>query len=142
VQDHQVGDGEAVSFCCCYCFCDQGCRKEEEEEEEDGLPSGGGHSIDSDTSLAEVESEEEEEEDDKEKYEVIDELPVLEERPARRLESPAAKRQRELVQKTSEDALRRGLETKRTAAAAQARMPATIKPRVFWPKARLPAMTR
>jgi hypothetical protein len=142
VQDHQVGDGEAVSFCCCCCFCDQGCRKEEEEEEEDGLPSGGGHSIDSDTSLAEVELEEEEEEEDKEKYEVIDELPVLEERPAGRLESPAAKRQRELVQKTSEDALRRGLETQRTAAAAQARMPVTIKPRVFWPKARLPAVTR
>jgi hypothetical protein len=28
------------------------------------------------------------------------------------------------------------------AAAAQARMPAAIKPRVFWPKARLSAMAR
>jgi hypothetical protein len=56
-----------------------------------------------------VESEEEEE-SEKEKDEAIEELPVLEERPARRSESPAAKRQRELMQKTSEDALRRGLE--------------------------------
>jgi hypothetical protein len=87
----------------------------------------------------EVESEEESE---KEKDEAIEELPVPEERPARRSESPAAKRQRELVQKTSEDALRHGLEAQRTAAEAQERMPATIKPRVFWPKARLPAATR
>jgi hypothetical protein len=36
---------------------------------------------------------------------MIEELPVPEERPARRSESPTAKRQRELVQKTSEDAL-------------------------------------
>jgi hypothetical protein len=76
----------------------------------------------------EVESEEEEEESEKEKDEAIEELLIPEERPARRSESPAAKRQRELVQKTSEDALRRGLEAQRTAAAAQARMPATIKP--------------
>jgi hypothetical protein len=87
----------------------------------------------------EVESEEEESE--KEKDETIEELPVSE-RPVRRMESPAAKRQRELVQKTSEDALRRGLEAQRNAATAQARMPAAIKPRVFWPKARLPAVTR
>jgi hypothetical protein len=46
------------------------------------------------------------------------------------------------VQKTSEDALRRGLEVQRSAAVAQARMPAAIKPQVFWPKARLPAVTR
>jgi hypothetical protein len=90
----------------------------------------------------EVESKEEEEESEKEKDEAIEELPVPEERPARRSESLAAKRQRELVQKTSEDALRRGLEAQRSAAAAQARMPATIKPRVFWPKTRLPAVTR
>jgi hypothetical protein len=89
----------------------------------------------------EVKSEEEEE-SEKEKDEAIEELPVPKEQLARRSESPAAKRQRELVQKTSEDALRRGLEAQRTAAAAQARMPATIKPRVFWPKARLPAATR
>jgi hypothetical protein len=90
----------------------------------------------------EVKSEEEEEESDKEKYEAIEELSVPEERLARRSESPAAKRQRELVQKTSEEALRRGLEAQCTAAAAQARIPAMIKPRVFWPKTRLPAVTR
>jgi hypothetical protein len=90
----------------------------------------------------EVESEEEEEESKKEKDEAIEELPVPEERPARRSESPAAKRQRELVQKTLEEAFRHGLEAQRIAAAAESRMPATIKPRVFWPKTRLPAMTR
>jgi hypothetical protein len=86
----------------------------------------------------EVESEEEEEEKD----EAIEELLVPEDQAARRPESPAAKRQRELVLKTSEDALRRGLEAQRSAAAAQVRMPAAIKPRVFWPKTRLPAVTR
>jgi hypothetical protein len=89
--------------------------------------------------LWEVKSEEEEE---KEKDEAIEELPVPEDQAARRPESPTAKRQRELVQKTSKDALCRGLEAQRSAAAAQARMPAAIKPRVFWPKARLPAVTR
>jgi hypothetical protein len=39
----------------------------------------------------------EEEEDMKEKDEAIEELPVTEDRPARRSESPAAKGQRELV---------------------------------------------
>jgi hypothetical protein len=62
----------------------------------------------------EVESEEEEEE--KEKDEAIEELPVPEDQATRRPESPAAKRQREVVQKTSEDALRRGLEAPRSAA--------------------------
>jgi hypothetical protein len=57
----------------------------------------------------EVESEEVEEEE-KEKDEVIKDFPVTEDRPARRSESPAAKRQRELILKTSEDALRRGLD--------------------------------
>jgi hypothetical protein len=96
----------------------------------------------------EVESEEEEEdsekekEKEKEKYEAIKELPVPEERLARRSESPTARRQRDLVQKTSEDALRRGLEVQRTPTAAQARMPATIKPRLFWPKTRLSTVTR
>jgi hypothetical protein len=52
----------------------------------------------------EVESEEEEE-SEKEKDEAIEELPVTDDQPARRSESPAAKRQRELVEKTSEDAL-------------------------------------
>jgi hypothetical protein len=61
----------------------------------------------------EVESEEEEEED-----ETTEEPPVVENRPVRRSESPAAKRQWELVQKTMEDALRQGLEAQRTAAAA------------------------
>jgi hypothetical protein len=89
----------------------------------------------------EVESDEEEEESEKEKDETIAELPVHE-RLVRRSESPAAKRQWELVQKTSEDALRHGLETQRSAAAAQARVPAAMKPRVFWPKARLSAVTR
>jgi hypothetical protein len=88
----------------------------------------------------EVESEEEEEEEEKD--EATEELPVTEDRPARRSESPAAKRQRDLVQKTSEDALRRGLEAQRTTAAAQARMPMTIKPRVFWPKTQISAVAR
>jgi hypothetical protein len=90
----------------------------------------------------EVESEEEEEESEKEKDEAIEEFPVPEDRAARRSKSPAAKRQLELVQKMSEDALQRGLEAQRTAVAAQARMPTTIKPRVFWPKTQLPAVTR
>jgi hypothetical protein len=89
----------------------------------------------------EVESEEEEEESEK-KDEVIEELLVTEDQSARRSESPTAKRQRELVQKTSEDALRRGLEAQRATAAAQARMLVTIKPRVFWPKTRISAVSR
>jgi hypothetical protein len=88
----------------------------------------------------EVESEEEESK--KEKDEAIEEWSITEDRSTRRSESPAAKRQRELVQKTSEDALRRGLEAQRTAAATQTRMPATIKPRTFWPKARIPTIMR
>jgi hypothetical protein len=84
----------------------------------------------------EVESEKEEED------EAVEELATAEDHPARRPESPAAKRRRELVQKTSEDALHRGLEAQRSAAAAQARMPATIRPRVFRPKTRIPVITR
>jgi hypothetical protein len=53
----------------------------------------------------EVESEEEEEKSEKEKDEAVEELSVPMERPTRRSESPTAKRQRELVQKTSEEAL-------------------------------------
>jgi hypothetical protein len=53
----------------------------------------------------EVESEVEEEESEKEKDEAVEELSVPEDQAARRPESPAAKRQQELVQKTSEDAL-------------------------------------
>jgi hypothetical protein len=52
----------------------------------------------------EVETEEEDED------EATEESPVVEDRPTSRSESPAAKRQRELVEKTLEDALRRGLE--------------------------------
>jgi hypothetical protein len=86
--------------------------------------------------------EEEEEEEEKEKDEVVEELPVPEDQAAGRPESPTAKRQRELVQKTSEEALRRGLEAQRSAAAARAKIPVAIKPRVFWPKTRLLAMPR
>jgi hypothetical protein len=57
----------------------------------------------------EVELEEEEEEEEEED-EAVEEPPVEATHPARRSESPAAKRQRELVEKTSEDALCRGLE--------------------------------
>jgi hypothetical protein len=80
---------------------------------------------------------EEEEED-----EATEELPVVEDRPVRRSESPAAKRQREFVQKTTEDALRQRLETQRTAAAAQAMMPVLNRPRFFRPKPHVPALTR
>jgi hypothetical protein len=86
----------------------------------------------------EVRSEEEE----KEKDEVVEELPVSKDQAAMRPESPAAKRQQELVQKTSEDALRRGLEAQRSAATTRAKIHAAIKPRVFWPKTRLPTVTR
>jgi uncharacterized membrane protein YdbT with pleckstrin-like domain len=88
------------------------------------------------------EEEEEEEEEEKEKDEAVEELPVPEDQAARRPESPAAKRQRELVQKTSEEALRRGLEAQRNVAATQAKIPAAIKPRVFWQKTRLLAVPR
>jgi hypothetical protein len=84
----------------------------------------------------EVKSEYEEED------EAIEELPVAGDRPARRSESPAAKRQRELVEKTSEDALRRGLEAQWTAAAMQAKMPAEIRPRLFRLKLRIPVAAR
>jgi hypothetical protein len=85
----------------------------------------------------EVESKEEEDKD-----EAVEDLPVPEDQEARRLESPTTKRHRELVQKTLEDALRRGLEARCSAAAAQVRMPTTIKPRVFWLKTRLPVVMR
>jgi hypothetical protein len=84
----------------------------------------------------EIKSEEEEED------QAIEELANPEEQPTRRPESPAAKRQRELVQKTSKDALHRGLELQRATAAAQARMAVTIHPRVFKPKARIPIAMR
>jgi hypothetical protein len=90
----------------------------------------------------EDEKEEEKREKEKEKDEVVEELPVPKDQATGRPESPAAKRQRELVQKKSEESLRRGLEAQRSAAAARARIPVAIKPRVFWPKTRLPAVPR
>jgi hypothetical protein len=69
-------------------------------------------------------------------------LPVPEDQATRMPESFATKRHLELVQKTSEDALRRCLEAQCNVVEEQARMLATIKPRVFWPKTRLPAITR
>jgi hypothetical protein len=84
----------------------------------------------------EIKSEEEEED------QAIEELANPEEQPTKRPESPTTKRQRELVQKTSKDALRRGLELQRAAATAQARMAVTIRPRVFKPKARIPIAMR
>jgi hypothetical protein len=85
---------------------------------------------------------EDEEEEDKEKDEAVEELPVPEDQAAKRPESPTAKRQQELVQKTSEKALRRGLEAQRSAAAVQEKIPVAIKPQVFWPKTQLPAVPR
>jgi hypothetical protein len=86
--------------------------------------------------------DEEEKEKEKEKDDAVEELPVPEDQAVERPESPAAKRQRELVQNTSEEALRCGLEAQRSAVAARAKIPAAIKPRVFWPKAWLPAALR
>jgi hypothetical protein len=84
----------------------------------------------------------EHEEEEKEKDEAVEELPVPEDQGAGRPESPAAKRQRELVQKTSEEALQLGLEAQRSAGAARKEIPMAIKPRVFWPKTRLLAVLR
>jgi hypothetical protein len=88
------------------------------------------------------EDEEEEMEHEKEKDEAIEGLPVPEDQATERPESPTAKRRRELVQKTSEETLRRGLEVQLSASTAHAKIPAAIKPRVFWPKARLPVASR
>jgi hypothetical protein len=91
----------------------------------------------------EVESEEEEEEEEEEEDdEAVEEPPVEAIRLARRLESLAAKRHRELVEKTLEDALRRGLGAQRTAAATQAKMPVVLKPRPFRPMLRIPVSSR
>jgi hypothetical protein len=89
----------------------------------------------------EVESEEEEE-DEKEEDEAIEELPVAEDRPARRSESLVAKRQRELTEKTPEAALQRCLDAQRAAAATRARMPVMIRPRSFKPKLCIPTSAR
>jgi hypothetical protein len=84
----------------------------------------------------EVKSEEEEED------EATEAPQVVEDRPVRRSESPATKRQQELVQKTMEDAVRQVLEAHRTTAAAQAKMPVLIRPRFSRPKARVLAVRR
>jgi hypothetical protein len=84
----------------------------------------------------EVESKEEEED------EATEEPPVVEDRSVRRSESPAAKRQRELVQKMTEDALCQGLEAKQAAAVAEAKMLVLNKPRFFRLKPRVPVVTR
>jgi hypothetical protein len=96
-----------LSYCCCG-ISGEG-RREEEEEEEGDFPSGSCDANDPDTLIGEVESEEEEEEEE-EKEEAVEEPPDEVTRPVRRPKSPAAKRQQKLVEKTSEDALRRGLE--------------------------------
>jgi hypothetical protein len=85
----------------------------------------------------EVESEEEEEDD-----EATEEPPVIQDRSVRRSLSPLAKRQRELVEKTMEDALRQSLEAQRAVAATQANMPVLNRPRFFRPKPRVSAVTR
>jgi hypothetical protein len=82
-------------------------------------------------STREVESDEEDV--------ATDDPPVIEDRTVRRSLSPAAKRQRELEQKTMEDDLCQGMEVQRAAAGAQARMPVLIKARPFRPKLRAPA---
>jgi hypothetical protein len=82
----------------------------------------------------------EDEEEEKEKDEVVEGLPIPEDHATRRPESPAAKRRRELVLKTSEEGVERGLEAQSSAAVVQARIHAAIKPWVFWPKTQLPAM--
>jgi hypothetical protein len=79
---------------------------------------------------------------EEEEDEATEESPVVEDRLVRRSESPSAKRQRELVEKTTEDAFRQGLEAQRTAAATQEKMPATIRPWFFRPKPHVPAVTR
>jgi hypothetical protein len=84
----------------------------------------------------EVESEEGEED------EATDEPPVVQDRYVRRLLSPAAKRQRELTQKTTEDALRQCLEAQRNTVVAQAMMHVLIRPRFFRLKPHVSAITR
>jgi hypothetical protein len=82
------------------------------------------------------------ESDEEEGDEAIEEAPVMEDRSVRRSLSLATKRQRELVQKMTEDALRQELEAQRAAAAAKAKMPVLNRSRFFRPKPRVPAVTR
>jgi hypothetical protein len=85
-------------------------------------------------STREVESDEEDE--------ATDEPLVVDDRAARRSLSPAAKRQRELEQKTMEGDLHQGMEAQRAAASAQARMPMLMKVQPLRPKLRAPAALR
>jgi hypothetical protein len=78
------------------------------------------------------------EEDD----EATEEPPVMGERLVRRSLSPADKRQRELVQKTTEDALCQRLEAQRADTVTQAKIPILNRPRIFRPKPRVPTITR
>jgi hypothetical protein len=87
----------------------------------------------------EVESEEEEEEEEEE---AIKEPPDVQDRSVRRSLSPAAKRQRELVEKTTDDDLRQSLEVQRAIAATQAKMPVLNRPWFFRPKPRVSAVMR
>jgi hypothetical protein len=84
----------------------------------------------------EVKSEEEEE------NEATEEPSVVQDRSVRRSLSPAAKKQRELVEKMTEDALRQGLEAQQAVAAAQAKMPVLNRPWFFRLKPRVPTITR
>jgi hypothetical protein len=135
----QVGGDEVVGFICCCCSLRGEGRREEEEEEKEGYstspPAVVAPAIPTPRSR-EVESEEEEED------KAMEESPVAGNHPVRRSKSTAAKRQWELVEKTSADALHRGLKVQRTAAAAQAKMPAAIRPKFFKLKPRVPAVTR
>jgi hypothetical protein len=81
-------------------------------------------------------------ESDEEEDEVTDDPPVVEDRTVRGSLSPAAKRQRELEQKTTEDYLHQGLEVQQAAAGVQARVPVLIKVRTFRLKLRAPAAVR
>jgi hypothetical protein len=85
-----------------------------------------------------VDSDDEEEEEDG----ATDYPPVIEEQTVRRSLSPAAKRQRELAQKTTEHALCQGLEAQRAAAATQVKMPVLIRLWTFRTKPRVPTIVR
>jgi hypothetical protein len=88
-------------------------------------------------STREVESNDEEED------EATDDPQVIKEWTVRWSLSPAAKRQQQMEQKTTEDDPRQGLEAQRAAAtAAQARMPMLVKARTFRPKLRVPTTAR
>jgi hypothetical protein len=84
----------------------------------------------------EVESKEEDDD------EAIEEPPVVEDRSVKRSLSPAAKRQQELVQKTTEDALHQGLKAQRAITATQAKMPVLNRSWFFRPKLRVPTVMR